>query len=84
MQVPPYDFRVEPGDSSVIGPQPWLTSGHESAAAGSDQQLNRSLGRIASSRPVAQLRGNSAAIGCRCGIRRLNSWASYPLGQSAG
>jgi hypothetical protein len=56
MRVLPYDLRVEPGDSSVVGPQPWLTRVHKSPTASPEQQLHRSLGRIASSRPGAQLR----------------------------
>jgi hypothetical protein len=67
MRVLTYDPRVEPDDSSVIGAQPWLTRIHESPKAGPDQQLHRSLGRMASSCPVAQFRGDSAAIGSRCG-----------------
>jgi hypothetical protein len=67
MRVQRYDLCVEPGDSSVVGPQPWLTRLQESPAAGHDQQFHRSLGRVASSCPVAQFRCDSAAIGCRCG-----------------
>src|SRR5688572_29995191 len=54
MRVPPHDFWVEPGDSSVVGPQPWLTRLRESPTAGPDQQLHRSLGRMASSCPGPQ------------------------------
>ena len=88
-----YDLGVEPGDSSVVGPQPWLTRIHESPAAGPDQQLHRSLGRMASSCPVTQFRSNSAAIGCRCGWLIVvdllgsddepESRVSWPLGHHA-
>jgi len=37
IRVPRDDLGVEPGDSSVVGPQPWLTELDESPTAGPDQ-----------------------------------------------
>jgi hypothetical protein len=37
MRVLPYELCVEPGDSTVVGPQPWLARLHESPTAGPDQ-----------------------------------------------
>lgn len=43
MRVPRYDLCVEPGDSSVVGLQPWLTRVHESAATTPPQLRSRGI-----------------------------------------
>jgi len=58
IRVPGDDLCVEPGDSSVVGSQPWLTPLHESPTARPDQQLDRSAS--VEWHPCAQFRSSAA------------------------
>jgi hypothetical protein len=57
IRVPPYDLCIEPGDPSVVGPQPWLTRLHKSAAAG---LINNSTAASVEWHPRAQSRSSAA------------------------